>query len=198
MICIECSQEFCTQHGNEHNQMPKHKVIFKHSVCTKNDDTFETFAGDLRITEDGQVIVHGPSVAHASVRSHGGYESGEHRVRFKIECYNMNKWIFFGIVSHTVTMQSNTWAIPSSYGWGGQDSVILNCAMHAGFHGYSCDFQLDDVIELLLDCNHRMICLTNERTKGTHRLDIDLAKCPFPWHFYLNLYYPNDQIRIIE
>jgi hypothetical protein len=173
------------------------KFISKLSVFTIPDDIFDTFAGDLQIENNGQTVVHGPSVAHAIVRGSGEYSTGEHRFRFKIESYNINKWIFFGIISHKVTIQSNTWAIPSCYGWGGQDSTILNCAMHSGLNGYSCDFILDDTVELLLDCDNRTISLTNQRTKSTYKMTVDLIKCPFPWHFILNLFYPNDRVRIL-
>jgi hypothetical protein len=173
------------------------KFISKLSIYTIPDDIFENFAGDLQIESNGQIVVHGPSVAHAVVRGSGEYSTGKHRFRFKIESYNINKWIFFGIISHKVTLRSNTWAIPSCYGWGGQDSTILNCAMHAGLNGYFCDFELNDTIEILLDCDNRTISLTNQRTKCSYRMDIDLIKCPFPWHFILNLFYPNDRVRIL-
>ncbi|CAF1215508.1 unnamed protein product [Adineta steineri] len=172
-------------------------LISKPNICTMPDDIFEMFAGDLEIKDNGQVIKHGSTIVHAVVRGSGEYSSGEHRFQFKIESYNMNKWIFFGIISHKVTMRSNTWAIPSCYGWGGQDSTILNLAMHAGLNGYSCDFELNDTIELILDCDHQQIRLTNLRTKRTHMMNINLLKCPFPWHFLLNIFYPNDQVRIL-
>jgi hypothetical protein len=172
-------------------------LISKLSVCARPDDIFEMFAGDLKLEDNGQIVEHGPSVAHAIVRGSGEYSSGEHRFQFKIESFNINKWIFFGVISHKITMRSNTWAVPSSYGWGGQDSTILNCAMHAGLDGYSCDFELNDIITLLFDCDNRILGLTNERTKLTHRMNIDLVKCPFPWHFQLNLFYPKDRVRIL-
>ena len=172
-------------------------LIAKPIISTIPNDIFEMFAGDLQINDNGQLVEHGPSVTHAIVRGSGEYSSGEHRFQFKIETYNINKWIFFGIISHKATMCSNTWAIPSCYGWGGQDSTILNCAMHSGLNGYSCDFQLNDIVELLLDCDHRIIRLTNNRTKQTYVMNIDLAKCPFPWHFLLNLFYPKDRVRIL-
>jgi hypothetical protein len=171
--------------------------ISKPNIFTIPDNIFETFAGDLQIKDNGQVVEHGSSVGHAIVRGSGNYSSGEHRFQFKIESYNINKWIFFGIISHNVTILSKTWAIPSCYGWGGQDSTILNCAMHAGFNGYLCDFELNDIIELLLDCDHKRIRLTNQRTKRTHIMNIDLFKCPFPWHFVVNIFYPKDQVRIL-
>lgn len=161
------------------------------------DDIFEVYAGHLEIQEHGQIVQHGSSVGHAVVRGSGEYSSGIHRFQFKIETFNSNQWIFFGIISHRITMQPNTWAIPSCYGWGGQDSTILHCAMHSNFNGYSCDFQLNDIIELIMDCDQRIIRLMNQRTKRSHMMNIDLAKCPFPWHFLLNLFYPRDQVRIL-
>jgi len=196
--CIECSQTFCIEHINEHKQILGHNFISKVRVCTKLNDIFEIFIGDIQIADDGQLVVHGLSVSHACVRGRSQYNSGQHRVRFRIDSYNINNWIFFGIISHDAIMRSNTWAIPTSYGWGGQDSVILNCAMYAGFNGYYCDFQLHDIIELLLDCDHAIISIKNQRTNSTYKIDIDLHKCPFPWHFHLNLFYPNDQVRILS
>lgn len=195
---MECSQTFCAQHINEHKQIVEPNLISKLDVCTTTHEIFDMFAGDLRIEDNGQVVVHGSSVAHACVQGNGKYSSGKHRFQFKIESYNINKWIFFGIISHKATMQSRTWAIPTSYGWGGQDSVILNCAVYAGFNNYTCDFELNDTIELLLDCDDHIINLTNQRTNRTHKINIDLVKCPFPWHFCLNFFYPNDQVRILR
>ncbi|CAF3898101.1 unnamed protein product [Rotaria sp. Silwood1] len=172
-------------------------LIPKICIYEMPDDFFDMYAGELKIQDNGQIVEHGPSVCHASVRGSGEYSSGQHRFQFNIESYNMNKWIFFGIISHTVKMQSNTWAIPSSYGWGGQDCTILNCALHSGLNGYLCDFELNDIIELLLDCDDRIIRLTNQRTQRIHTINVDLAKCPFPWHFHLNLFYPKDRVRIL-
>lgn len=195
--CIKCSQTFCMRHANEHKRILDHNCISEFRLCTRLNDIFGVFAGDVRVEENSQVVIHGLSVAHAPVRGEGEYSSGKHRLRFRIDSYNANKWIFFGIISHGATMKSNTWAIPSSYGWGGQDMTILNCAIHAGLNDYLCDFQVNDTIELILDCDHRIIYLTNQRTKCTHKINIDSVKCPFPWHFHLNLFYPNDQVRIL-
>lgn len=196
--CLKCSQTFCIQHANEHKQILDHNFIFQRNVSTKTFDTFGTYTGDLRIEDNNQVVIHGPSVAHASVRGLSEYSSGKHRLQFKIDCYNNNKWIFFGIISNGATMKSDTWAIPSSYGWGGHDMVILNCAVNSGLNGYLCDFELNDIVELILDCDHRMIYLKNQRTKWTNKMEINLEKCPFPWHFHLNLYYPKDQVCILS
>ena len=45
------------------------------------------------------------------------------------------------VISNKAKMLSNTWAVPSSYGWGGQDSAILNCAVHAGLNSYLSDLK---------------------------------------------------------
>ncbi|CAF1183377.1 unnamed protein product [Adineta ricciae] len=184
-------------------QSPPHVItqhdefISKLSICEYPDDIFDIFAGDLRVENRQQTAIHGPSVAHAVVRGSDEYSRGKHRFRFRIESFNNNKWIFFGIISHKTTLQAHTWAVPTCYGWGGQDSVILNCAMHSRFNGYNCDFELNDTIELTLDCDQQMISIMNQRTQCNYSMKVDVKKCPFPWHFVLNLFYPGDQVRIL-
>ncbi|UJR17146.1 hypothetical protein I4U23_004042 [Adineta vaga] len=173
------------------------EFISKLSIHVFPNDIFDISAGDLQIINHGQTVIHGSSVSHAVVRGSEEYSTGKHHFHFRIESFNNNKWLFFGIISNKSILQSHTWAIPSCYGWGGQDSAILNCAMHSRLNGYVCDFELNDIIELILDCDMKLISLANQRTKCIYTMNIDINKCPFPWHFILNLFYPNDQVCIL-
>jgi hypothetical protein len=163
-------------------------------VSTK--ETFGQFVGNIQIEDSGQVIVNKQDSNSATVRCSGEYSSGQHRFRFKIEEY-ANKWIFIGIVSKGVTMEATSYTSRSSYGWAGRDQVYLDGRKHNEFNGYKCDLEKNDILELFIDCDQRIIQLRNERTQSVHELRIETSKCPFPWQLNFNLHYLNDRIRIL-
>jgi hypothetical protein len=166
---------------------------------TKEVSTKETFAqvtDGIQIEDNGQVIVKTHSNGHRGARGNGEYASGQYRFRFKIEEYQ-SKWIFIGIVSKDVALEEQSYGSPSSYGWAGSNQVYLNGAQHIGFNGYTNDIAKNDIVQLLIDCDQRIIRLTNERTRNVYELRIETSKCPFPWQLNFNLYYLNDRIRIL-
>ena len=114
------------------------------------------------------------------------HSTGEHQLRFKIEDYRPDCSIRFGIVSGTKLTEQNS----TFYGWGENNFVYLAGVSIENFDAYISDYQADDHVLLIMDCDRERITLTNERTRRTHRLDVDLHKCPFPWQphirFFLN------------
>jgi hypothetical protein len=167
------------------NKLTPTKEIFKQSI------------GDIRIEDNGQVIVKNSSDSYATVRGSGEYTSGQNQFRFKIEESHANKWLFIGIISKDVPIQTASYESPSSYGWAGINRVFIDGVYKPGFDYYKSDVEKDDIVELLVDCDNRIICLTNERTNSTFELDIDLDQCPFPWQLNLNLHWANDRVRLL-
>ncbi|CAF1071888.1 unnamed protein product [Rotaria sordida] len=159
---------------------------------------FNQTAGSIRIEDYGQVIAHDQMNDHGTARSKNEYSSAQHQFRFKIEHLHTDKWIFFGIVSRDAPMQPLSYSTPTTYGWGGNNSVYLNGVDQTHSGGYKSDLEINDIIELMIDCDRRTIRWTNQRTKNTHALDVDTNKCRFPWQLSVGLYYLGDRVRILS
>ena len=105
----------------------------------------------------------------------GELKTGIHHFRYKSKC------IFFGVASKKANIDKEPWNTPSTYGWTGDDLVYLNANPVQGYDGYRSNLELGDTYLLTVDCDHKMIRLTNERTNEAHVLDVDPTKCPLPW-----------------
>ncbi len=171
------------------------KIIFNVSTLTQ---FFERPTGDVQIQDNGSLIVHGQTSSPAAVRSRDEYSWGLHRFHLKIQHLGTIKWLFFGILSKDAPLQAESYSTPSSYGWAGEDQVYINGVKNSGFSGYKSDLQINDTLELLVDCDQQIIYLTNERTRNTYSLNIDIAKCSFPWQLNLNLYNNDDCVCILS
>jgi hypothetical protein len=162
------------------------------------DDHFEPYLGNIQITNNGKVITHTQSVSYGSVRGRRDYSCGEHRFRFVIENLSVNKWVFIGVVSKTAALPPTPIIGKTGYGFSGANNVWLDGNNTSGYNGYTSDFETNDTIEFLINCDQRKLRLLNGRTRSTHMLDVDIAKCPFPWKLSVGLYYsPGDRIRIV-
>ncbi|CAF1661665.1 unnamed protein product [Adineta ricciae] len=161
-------------------------------------EIFQQSTGEAAIEDNGEVIVKNTRISHAAARGRGEFNFGQHRFRFRIERYFKSGWIQIGIVSKTIPIQANSYQTPSFYGWGASNQVYLNGRNHQGYNGYTTDIQTNDEIELTVDCDKQTIILTNERTRSTYGLVVDLQHCPFPWQLSIGLYYSLDRIRILH
>jgi hypothetical protein len=168
-------------------------------IIIQPNDFFERSAGNIRIQDNGQTVIHGQWSDHSSVRGKGEYLSGQHRFRFKLEELDPDKWVFFGIVSKNAPIRAVSITTPTAYGLAGQDGICLNGVyQNTNKNGYKSDMEVNDTIELFIDCDHQILRLTNERTHSSHELNIDIIKCPFPWQLLLGLCCSaGDRIRIL-
>ncbi|CAF2697733.1 unnamed protein product [Rotaria sp. Silwood2] len=160
-------------------------------------DTFHRAVGDIQATNNGFTLIHGPSNGDATIRGKKEYYSGTHIFRFQIEKLGIPKWVFFGIISKNIPSQANLYKTPTVYGWAGHHQVWLNGVHHHQHNGYICEFDINHIIELFIDCDRKKIRLTNETTSLTHEIGISPIKCPFPWVLYLGLYGSGDQVRLL-
>jgi hypothetical protein len=170
------------------------KTIF---VSEMVSDHFEQSKGQITVEPNGQVAVHSLFPITASIRGKNEYSSGNYEIRFKIEYLHQSKWIFLGIISKSAPIKIDSYTASTAYGWAGNNEVYLNGVKYCGFNGYRSDIQINDILELLIACDQQMIQLKNERTNQTHRIDINLKECPFPWQFQLCLYGPYDKVSLI-
>jgi hypothetical protein len=163
------------------------------------DDYFEPYLGNIRITNNGKVITHNQINEYASARGRREYLCGEHCFRFVIENLSKEKWIFLGILSKSAPASKSPAIGTTSYGFSGGNNVWFNGRFIKDYNAYKSDFETNDTVELLINCDQRKISLTNVRTQIAHTLDVDIVKCPFPWKLTIGFYNsPGERIRILS
>lgn len=160
-------------------------------------DTFRESIGDIQTKDNNYTITHGPSNGDATIRGCKEYSSGTHKFRFRVEKLGIPKWIFFGIISKTAVSQSSLYKTPTVYGWGGHHQVWLNGAHYHQYENFIGEFNVDHVVELLIDCDQNKIRLNNETMAIKHEISVSPIKCPFPWMLYIGLYGSGDQVRLL-
>lgn len=133
-----------------------------------------------------------PYEDYSTLKQKDEYSSGKHLLRFKIEQYEPNSSILFGVISKSASNISNPYKNPTFYGWTERNIAYLAGIPEANLNGYVSDFQSNDICILTIDCNQEMINLTNERTQCSYDLEIDLTKCPFPWESNVHLFNEDD------
>jgi hypothetical protein len=171
------------------------KLISNVCVYLLGEELFERSSGNADFIDNNKVVcVKNNSHMYTEVRGGGEYSTGQHTIFLKIE--ELNGWILFGIISKSTPLQIHSYASSSCYGWyNGQDFVY---AGGENISGHGIDVVKNDTIQLILDCDKRLIRLINERTNQTLELPVDLQKCPFPWQLHLNLNLIPTRIRIIS
>jgi hypothetical protein len=111
----------------------------------------------------------------------------------------MEKWIFLGILSKSAPAPKSPSIGKTSYGFSGGNNVWFDGHFMKRYNGYASDFETNDGIQLLINCDQKKICLTNVRTRSMHILDVDIVKCPFPWKLTIGFYNsPGERIRILS
>ena len=161
------------------------------------NEIFEQRIGGVEIVEDGFVAVHNSSINSGEVRGKQEYTSGKHRLRFQIE--RSSTYIFIGIISKTTPMMQNSYQSLSSYGWISQDHYYAGGVIRRKGGIFSDYDNLENnIIELIIDVNTQTLHYTNEKTKQSRKLTIDLNKCSLPWQLIVNLSGYEDRIRLLS
>ena len=168
------------------------------NLLAKEKDTFERTYGPVYIKENGQLASHNFTVFPVSgeIRGRRQYNSGMHRIRLEIDNLDVHPWWFFGIISTSTAMKEKSYQSNSSFGWAGPNEIYMNGKCSKNVNGYTSDYSKGDVIELILDCDHHLIRMTNIRSTKSYEINIDLKDCPFPWMLHLNLFHHQTRIRI--
>jgi hypothetical protein len=156
--------------------------------------------GNVHIEENGLVARHcGPKNSNVYVRGIGEYSSGIHKIRFlfKKTSTRLNTW--FSVVSQLMPIGQNTSDSPyTDYGWISNDHVRPSDAgslVQKDFRDMRGETTFE--IELELDCDSRKVSYVNQGTKNRRELNVDITKCPFPWHFQCYLYKTGDCVRLL-
>ncbi|UJR38771.1 hypothetical protein I4U23_031436 [Adineta vaga] len=176
----------------------KQDLPLVNNIYVNLQDIFNQKYGDVCIGENGHLACHNFNIVPSSgeIRGKRKYSIGTYRIRLKIEQLDVNPWWFFGIISKSTRMQSNSYTSLSAYGWAGHNEVYMYGSCKKNVNGYESDYATGDIIELILECDHRRIRMHNFRSKKSYEIAIDLEHCPFPWMIHLNLFHIQTRIKI--
>jgi hypothetical protein len=165
-------------------------------------EKFHKLCGHVILDEKGFVAIHAGNYRHAECRGMNVYSSGIHRIMLILKHDGMEKYnTFIGIIWSNTPMQEKSFESSTAYGWGGEKQVYLKGFPSSieGYGGYDSDMCTNDTIELTLNCQLSFISISNYRTRKTYEIPIDTREgCPFPWQFHINLYAPDDRVKIIN
>ena len=172
-----------------------------HFELIENDASTEIFYqtnGDVQIEGDGKIAVHGPTSGLVAVRCRGEYSLGQHRFRFRIERTSNGVGFIYGIVSKSTPMSLIINRIVPNGNNGSETSPFIYTSLNkdviCSFTGENYGFQGNGTYEVVIDCSHWKVCLTNEQIEATKNLYVNLNKFPFPWQFFVVINYVNDRV----
>jgi hypothetical protein len=163
-------------------------------------EKFNKLCGHIIFDEKSFAARHTGSYQYAECRGVNVYSSGINRIILLLKHQELDKYnTFIGIIWSGAPMQERSFESSTAYGWGGRKRVYLKGIRSSieGYGGYDSDICTNDTIELTLNCQLNFISLFNHRTRKVYEIPIDTREgCPFPWQLHINLYAPNDRIKI--
>jgi len=162
------------------------------------NERFQQTIGNINITDHGFEIIHNQTNTYASVCGLKDYSQGEHHLHFQIE-YLTSNWVFFGIISKDAPLPDYPSIGKTAYGWSGSNNVWRDGNRTNKLENYISDFNINDQINLVINCDQRRINLTNQRTNITYLLNVNINDCPLPWKLSVGLFHsPGERIRLIQ
>ncbi|CAF2869601.1 unnamed protein product [Rotaria sp. Silwood2] len=165
-------------------------------------EKFNQICGHILLDENSSIAIHAGSYRYGECRGMNVYSFGINRIVLILKYDTMDQYnTFIGIIWSGTQMQERSFESPTAYGWAGGKQVYLRgipSPVH-GYGGYDSDLCTNDTIELTLNCQLSFISLFNHRTKKSYQIPIDTREgCPFPWQLHINLYEPDDRVKIIN
>lgn len=169
---------------------------------TYRQEKFNKICGHIVLDEKGFIARHAGSYRFAECRGMNVYSSGINRISLTLKHQAIDKYnTFIGIIWSGTPMQEKSFESSTAYGWAGQKQVFLKGipASMQGYGGYDSDMCTHDTVDIILNCQLGLISLFNHRTRKTYEIQVDLKEgCPLPWQLHINLYGPDDQVKIIN
>ncbi|CAF3641685.1 unnamed protein product [Rotaria socialis] len=173
----------------------------KRSNDTHLQEQFLEKLGAVLIATDGYLATHGDTKSEfVYLRGRLAYSAGCYAIRFKIENFTNPYRIFIGCMSSKVDLKKDIFRSSSCVGWFGYNQVYTNgtCISNCQKTGYySGKIQVNDVLQLILDCTSKQIRLRHERLNTVCTLMVNENLSPFPWQVLIILGGPGDTVRIL-
>ncbi|CAF2134473.1 unnamed protein product [Rotaria magnacalcarata] len=175
-------------------QIIENNVIHQEALGL-NHERFNNFQGKVILSGNGLLATcSGTYWDGSNVYGTRLYESGMHRIHFRIENKGTNN-LFFGIrtASHDLPVQTLT--SPYVYGWWELEQAIESIG---GYRIHSDrTIRTGDEITMILDCDNRQIQFQHHRINMNLQLPVELERCSFPWKIIVTLRSAGDSVRII-
>ena len=163
------------------------------------DEKFERCIGDVNIDVEGYVAVHSKRLCSGDVRGKQDYSCGQHRLQIRLQKNRSRLSIIIGIISKATPMKTDSYKHPTFYGWASLNQCYLGGVFRKSGDAYSIhDNCENDTIELIIDVVGRRLQYTNQRTKQSAQLTVDINRCPFPWQLHLSLGGDEDEVRLVN
>ncbi len=166
----------------------------------EQDERFGELFGNVRIEENGRMIIHGGTKSDACVRGTCEYSLGKHKIRFIVTKKDAAFYMSFGIISKSQLIPQNEGDMKrSTYGWTSDDQTLppsVKMPVSKKFQDMSDQTTFE--IELSLDCDNRKISYFNQQTKNTREMNVDITKCPLPWQLLFDLFDVSDCVQLIS
>ena len=162
-------------------------------------DKFEEILGPVTLDRSNTCCTHtGTDYTYSRLRGARKYSQGQSVVYFKIEQSHSPDQLFFGIMASNAKLDQRAWSGPSTIGWCGTNDVWQHgSCRELTVRSTNHHFQVGDILQLMIDCDHYSIQLCQERTETSHAFEVDTAVVPFPWQFVVGLRTNGDCVSII-
>lgn len=135
---------------------------------------------------------------YGRIRGQQKYSRGRSMIRFKIEKSQFPEQLFFGITTSNAELDQRLWNAPSTIGWCGDNNVWQHGNQdELENQSLNDQFQMGDILQLILNCKQQQIQLYSERTETTRVLQVDINQTPFPWQFLIGLRSSGDCVTIV-
>ncbi|CAF1388345.1 unnamed protein product [Adineta ricciae] len=197
LISIKSSQTTNPFEALFHSTQSQKPIDHPPSSPLQKDDRFHSKSNHVKILDYGQLIIHDSTNEDASILGLNEYSHGAHRLFFRIERLPVNEWIFFGIMSKHGTFSQKAHTDTSAHGWTGYNNVYIHGKSMPVLNGYLSNMQVNDFVELTIDCDRETLHLWHSRQMYKNKLPIDRRTCPFPWQFLISCHNANASVRLL-
>lgn len=167
--------------------------------ASQTNDKFGLTHGPVYLDESEKYSTHlGCDEEYGRIRGQNKYSRGRSMIKFKIKESNCPRNLFFGITTTNADLDQRVWSASATVGWSGNNTVWKHGALHdVKTISRNDEFQMDDTLQLILDCDREQVELYNERTDKRDIQHVDLTQTPFPWHFLIGLRSDGDRVAIV-
>jgi hypothetical protein len=123
------------------------------------------------------------------------YSSDIHRVRFRIYT-SPGSAVFLGIIKSSETISNESAKLKSAYGCWSRGSLVNKGSFAEAYE--KIQTLSNDEVTITLDCFSRKFSYLHERTNKCITVEVDERFCPLPWKLVVTLWYPGDNIQILD
>ena len=159
-------------------------------------EKFGQQSSEVTVQENGTVAFNGPDGTRAYALGENAYQQGIVKLKLKLESFQVNYWMFVGMVKADVIPPNNLscgWR--GSYGWGlGRSGQIWKDGSGTYETTLNNVTKQGDTVDLVLDCDAAKLSLHLSAGQQFH---IEIPKSQ-TWRLNVNLLGCNDKIRIIN